>query len=50
MKESMRMKTKETMVAVALCALAGGGGAFGAIETLTVPKGETGGRDTAYQW
>lgn len=26
MKESMRMKTKETMVAVALCALAGGGG------------------------
>ena len=26
MKESMRMKTKETMVAVALCALSGGGG------------------------
>ena len=26
MKESTHMKTKETMVAVALCALAGGGG------------------------
>lgn len=48
MKESMRMKTKETMVAVALCALAGGG--VGAIETLTVQQGETVVRDTAYQW
>lgn len=35
MKESTHMKTKETMVAVALCALAGAS-AFGAIETLTV--------------
>lgn len=49
MKESTHMKTKETMVAVALCALAGAS-AFGAIETLTVPKGETTVRDTAYQW
>ena len=49
MKESTHMKTKETMVAVALCALAGAS-AFGAIETLTVPQGETTVRDTAYQW
>ena len=49
MKESTHMKTKETMVAVALCALAGAS-AFGAIETLTVPQGETVVRDTAYQW
>ena len=49
MKESTHMKTKETMVAVALCALAGVS-AFGAIETLTVQQGETVVRDTAYQW
>lgn len=49
MKESTRMKTRETMVAVALCALAGAS-AFGAIETLTVPQGETAVRDAAYRW
>lgn len=43
------MKTRETMVAVALCALAGAS-AFGAIETLTVPQGETAVRDTTYRW
>lgn len=43
------MKTRETMVAVALCALAGAS-AFGAIETLTVPQGETAVRDAAYRW
>lgn len=37
------------MVAVALCALAGAS-AFGAIETLTVPQGETAVRDTTYRW
>lgn len=49
MKESTRMKTRETMVAVALCALAGAS-VFGAIETLTVPQGETAVRDTTYRW
>lgn len=49
MKESTCMKTRETMVAVALCALAGAS-AFGAIETLTVPQGETAVRDTTYRW
>ena len=49
MKESTRMKTRETMVAVALCALAGAS-AFGAIETLTVSQGETAVRDTTYRW
>lgn len=51
MKESTRMKTRETktMMAVALCALAGAS-AFGAIETLTVPQGETAVRDAAYRW
>ena len=49
MKELTRMKMRETRGAVALCALAGAS-AFGAIETLTVPKGETTVRDTAYQW
>lgn len=49
MKESTRMKTRETMVAVALCVLAGAS-AFGAIETLTVPQGETAVRDAAYRW
>ncbi len=43
------MKTRETMVAVALCAFAGAS-AFGAIETLTVPQGETAVRDTTYRW
>lgn len=49
MKEPTRMKARETMVAVALCALAGAS-AFGAIETLTVPQGETAVRDAAYRW
>lgn len=49
MKESTRMKARETMVAVALCALAGVS-AFGAIETLTVPQGETAVRDAAHRW
>ena len=49
MKESTCMKTRETMVAVALCALAGAS-AFGAIETLTVSQGETAVRDTTYRW
>lgn len=49
MKESTRMKAREAMVAVALCALAGAS-AFGAIETLTVPQGETAVRDAAYRW
>lgn len=43
------MKARETMVAVALCALAGAS-VFGAIETLTVPQGETAVRDAAYRW
>lgn len=49
MKESTCMKTRETMVAVALCALVGAS-AFGAIETLTVSQGETAVRDTTYRW